>query len=520
MENRRSLTFIKRMLVRLMVTALFVICFNYDSSAQDLELESEIRAFMDQYAETSHFSGTILVEKNSMPIFNEAYGFADRTWNIPNKPDTRIRIASITKAFTAVLIMKLYEEKLLDIDEPVSSYLDNYPSHEERDDIPTIRHFMQFRSGLPHYNGLDKIGVDWINYRTYPMSPDSLANLISKIELEFEPGEDVYYSSLGYLLLGSIIEKVTGESYAKNLLKYIIKPHGLTNTLYYSDTERVGSKLAKGYQYKWEKFDDGEILVGFKEQPYRDNAITYSTGGIYSTVADLRTFGMKFIRGEIVKPKTMNEMLKPIDGIGLGWRVFDESIWEVDYPLSLVTMAGLDDGHASRLSIIDEGEIVIVILGNSGRSTNTSYLSRSILQILKNKSIYFPRYNAAEKIGETIIDKGLEEGISFFKEVRKDKNKTKYYTSENAFNTAGLRFMRNLDMLPEAIQIFKWNVELFPESINVYDSLAEAYMIYGDKDNAIKNYEVTLEKLQSEEELDNDWIDHVNNQLSRLKASN
>lgn len=504
----------------LMIVALFSIWCNSDLVAQELELKSKIKVFVDRYAETRHFSGTILVEKNSELVFNRAYGFADRNWSIRNELDTKIRIASITKAFTAVLIMRLYEEGVLDIDEPISTYLSKYPSHEESGSVPTIKHLMQFRSGIPHYNGLDKIGVDWVGYRTYPMSPDSLTNLISKIELEFEPGKDVYYSSLGYLLLGNIIEKVTGESYAKNLLRYITGPHGLTSTVYYSDAERVGQKMAKGYQYRWEKFDDEEILVGFKEQPYRDNSITYSTGGVYSTVADLRIFGLKFMKGEIVKPKTRDKMLETIDGIGLGWRVFDKSVWDVDYPLNLVTVSGLDDGHASRLSIIDKGEIVIVILGNSGRSTNTSYLSRSILQILKNKSTNLPRYNAAEKVGETIIDKGLKKGIELFKEVRKDKNKTEYYISENAFNIAGLRLMRNLDMLPEAIQMFKWNVEMFPESINVYDSLAEAYMIHGEKSNAIKNYEIVLEKLHSAEELDGEWIGHVNSQLSKLRTSN
>lgn len=480
--------------------------------------EEKIDVFLTSYEKAYELSGTVLVIEKGKTIYQKAFGFANREFDIPNNVDTKFRIASLTKTFTALVLMRMIEENQLKLNDPVSKYVSHYPS-SEKGKIPTIKQLLNHSSGLPHYEGLDELNINWDAYRSTPMKKDSLVKLVSKMKLKFEPGTKHRYSSFGYLLLGCIIEKVSDNTFAYNIDKYINNPLGLKNTGFFESNRLVKNK-ATGYIKVYKKYNDGAVYMGYEKADYRDQAITFSTGGVHSNLEDLRKLANGFMQNKIVSQQTRKLMLDTEKNWGLGLKVFDESVWGLDYKLKLITMDGVDDGYSSRLSIINDGEIIIIILGNAGRSTETSYITRTIVELLNGKKGKKLRELAAIEIAHRIINEGLDSAIKRYNTLYNNGNikKSSYYFSEDSFNTLGLRLMRNLGMIKEAIQVFQWNVKMHPKSINPYDSLAEAYMEDGNIEKSTHYYTITLQMLEKEEKKDTEWIDHVKKQLKKLKG--
>ena len=238
----------------------------------------------------SPFSGSVLVAKKGEIIFNEAYGESDRINNIPNTIDTKYGIGSVTKQFTAMLIMQLVEEKKIKLQDTINKFLP-YLSNEKANNI-TIHQLLSHTSGLPHYNGLQVVGVSLKEFGNTNYTPKELVKLIDKTLLVSTPGTEFYYSSLGYDLLGAILEEVSGKSFAELLNEKIVNPLKLKNTGF-GTNEYVLKELAKGYSYRevygwdwWVSEHGGKTT----EAPFRDQSTAYSAGGMHSTVKDLFTW--------------------------------------------------------------------------------------------------------------------------------------------------------------------------------------------------------------------------------------
>jgi CubicO group peptidase (beta-lactamase class C family) len=196
---------------------------------------------------SSPFSGTVLVAKKGEIIFEEAYGEADIVSKMPNMVDTKFGIGSVTKQFTAMIIMQLVAENRINLQDTIGKYLSYLP--KEKADQITIHQLLSHTSGLPHYDGLQTIGVSLVDFGNTSYTPKSLAELIGKTHLVYKPGTTYNYSSLGYDLLGAILEEITGKSFSALLTESIIEPLGLQNTGFGSN-EYVSKNLAKGYSYR------------------------------------------------------------------------------------------------------------------------------------------------------------------------------------------------------------------------------------------------------------------------------
>jgi CubicO group peptidase (beta-lactamase class C family) len=191
-------------------------------NAQDTP--SRIDALMSEY-ESLAFHGAVLVSVNGEVIYSKAFGFANREWSIPNTTETRFRIGSLTKAFTAALVLRLVEEQILDLHEPITTYLPNYPNPKGGD--ITLHHLLTHTSGIPSYSEFPEFGTE---IAPNPISAKILISLFSERELEFEPGSDRTYSNSGYALAGYIVNKATGMSYAEAMDKWVLIPLGLNDT--------------------------------------------------------------------------------------------------------------------------------------------------------------------------------------------------------------------------------------------------------------------------------------------------
>ncbi len=241
------------------------------------------------------FSGAALITKGDRILLEAAYGDANLVERIPNTPKTGYQIASITKGFTAALIMQLRDEGKLDLDDPAAQYLPDLPNLE-LDGVPiTIRHLLGHTSGVADFTEL----FDLTDVASYPATLDELVDRIAAAPLLFTPGSDYAYSSSGYLYLGRIIEAITGATWEAVLEERILDPLDLRRT-WLTRPARSGP-LATGYL----PIEGFIVPVSRLGRP----DLAESAGGLTSTLADLHTWLDAFLTGRVVPPAIVGEML-------------------------------------------------------------------------------------------------------------------------------------------------------------------------------------------------------------------
>src|SRR5687768_11004790 len=219
------------------VIVLFI--YPYAALAQDRAAKiQEVLALAHKYKQ---FNGSALVAQNGKVVYKGAFGMANMEWGIPNTPDTRFRLGSITKQFTAALTLQLVEQGKIKLDGKITDYLPDY-----RQDIGqkvTVHHLLTHTSGIPSYTGQPGF---FENVSRNPYKVVDFVKQYASGDLEYEPGSKYSYNNSGYFLLGAIIERVTGKSYEQVLKENILDPAGMKNTGYdHHDT--LIPKRAAGY---------------------------------------------------------------------------------------------------------------------------------------------------------------------------------------------------------------------------------------------------------------------------------
>lgn len=225
--------------IKLIAVCLFMQLFSLAVSAQDKA--KQIDQLLTKYKEYGQFNGSALIAENGKIILKKGYGLANMEWDIPNQPSTKFRLGSISKQFTALLIVKLAEEGKLKLDVPITTYLSDYP--KETGDKITIHHLLTHTSGIPNYTSTPNFLRD---KSRNPYTPEDFVKTFNKLPLEFTPGEKFRYSNSGYFLLGYIIEKVTGKTYEQYLQEIILTPLKMANTGY-DHFEVILKNRAAGY---------------------------------------------------------------------------------------------------------------------------------------------------------------------------------------------------------------------------------------------------------------------------------
>jgi CubicO group peptidase (beta-lactamase class C family) len=264
----------------LRIVTLLALCLtsNHRVVAAQNVSEASLRERLEQIA-NSHtadntFMGSVLVARGNKILLNKGYGKASLERNIPNDPDTKFRIGSLTKQFTAALVLLLQQDGNLRIEDPVRKYLPDAP--ESWDKITLIEL-------LGHNSGIPEIQSD-PRFRSWAMSPHTHAEELALFKdrpLNFEPGSKNEYSNSNYLVLGAVIEKVTGEDYGTLLRNRIFKPLGM-NASGVDKDGLVLPKRAQGYNN-----DNGRLVPA----PSESMSVPWSAGSIYSTANDLLRAG-------------------------------------------------------------------------------------------------------------------------------------------------------------------------------------------------------------------------------------
>ena len=257
--------------------------------------QSELSARMDRmvryYSDDDLFSGSVMVARDGKVLFSRAYGYADPEWKVPNTVDTKFRIGSLTKQFTAASILILEDRGLLKVEDPLKKYFPNIPA--AWDDI-TIHELLTHTSGIVTYT---LVRHPWPTNESFDVP--KLIDFLKEAPLDFPPGTDYRYDNSGYFLLGGIIEKVSGQSYEKFLHDNVFAPLGMTSTGY-DHLETFLDNRASGY--------DRNGIHEYSNAAYMDMSVPYAAGALYSTVSDLTTWEQALYNGQLFSPAELQKM--------------------------------------------------------------------------------------------------------------------------------------------------------------------------------------------------------------------
>lgn len=456
--------------------ALLLLIFITANSSFAQQTATQIDELMKKYYDYGQFNGAILVAEKGKVVYAKGLGLANMEWSMPNQPDTKFRIGSITKQFTATLILQLVEEGKLKLDGKITDYLTDY--RKDTGDRVTIHHLLNHTSGIPSYTSRP-------DFRTAIMrNPYKITDFVKQLtsgDLEFEPGSKFSYNNSGYVLLGAIIEKVTGKSYETVLTERILKPLGMTNSGYDS-TSPLLPKRASGYEKR---------PSGYVNAPYLDMSLPYAAGSIYSTVEDLYKWDQALHEGKILSAESRKLMFTPgLSNYGYGIRITDETIGKSELKTKIIGHGGGINGFNSLLTrAVDKGQTV-VILDNVGQGRRHGQITTSIIGIMNGQPYDPPKQSIAEVL-YPIAEKDVAAAVAEYRKLKATKADS-YDFAENELQTLGYQLV-GLKRLKDAVEIFKLNVEMFPKSSNSYDSLGETYLELGEKDLALTSYKKAIE---------------------------
>ena len=454
--------------------ALLVIC-NVAFSQSKAEKIDEL---IGKYAEYGKFNGSVLVADQGKVIYKKGFGMANMEWDIPNAPNTKHRLGSITKQFTAMLILQLAAEGKLDLQAPITKYVPDYP--KETGDKITTHHLLTHTSGIPNYTSFPRFFQD---ESRNPYTPDEFVKKFADKSLEFTPGEQFNYSNSGYFLLGVIVEKLSGKTYEAMLHDNIFKPLGMHDSGYDNHADILKNR-ATGYQRQGNSYVNSNYL---------DMSIPYAAGSLYSTAEDLYKWDQALYTNKLLPQKYMDLYFKPqIPAFGknhyaYGWGVGYSKIGKSKDSIYTIGHGGGINGFNTNISRATSDKSLVVLLSNAGGAPLNN-MTRAIRGILHDKPYNMPKKSVANELLEVINNKGIAAGLERYKAI---KGSDGYNLNEREMNTIGYQLL-GAEKVAEAAEVFKLNVAAFPKSSNVYDSYGEALMKLGKNDLAIKNYKKSV----------------------------
>ncbi len=311
------------------------------------QIAISLEAWFKALSESDKFSGTALVAWHGEPIFSTACGLANIRWNVPNNLDTRFDLGSINKSFTKIAIGQLLSQGKLTLDDVIAKYLPDYPNEQVGCQV-TIRHLLNHTSGLG-----DIFTEEFFNSSKslYRKSQDFFPLFVDQ-PLQFEPGEGQSYSNAGFMVLGAIIEKVSGEPYDEYVLHHIFEPSGMASSGFFSRDDPVAN-VATGYTLTGEGEDNIQRRSNVFILPIKGN----SAGSAQSTVGDLLRFDTALREHHLLDPEYTAWYLG-------GNEPLPDSVQDVSHEraTAAVGIAGGAPGVNSALE--SDGDLAVIVLSN------------------------------------------------------------------------------------------------------------------------------------------------------------
>ena len=313
---------------------------------------SAVDAYLSGLAASNQFSGAVLVAKRGTVVLAKGYGLANVATNTPNTPETRFRLASVTKQFTSMAVMQLVAQGKLKLDSSVCAYVPQCPGGWQP---ITLKHLLTHTSGLPNFTDLGSYEATMAQ----PTTPEALVARFRDLPLNSEPGSVYHYGNSGYVLLGYIVERVSGQSYAEYLRDHVFGPLGMANSGYdVGDTH-----LAQGYAAPGVPCS---VL----------NATTlFSAGGLYSTVRDMYRWDQALYGSKLLPDDLRSQIFTPqVGNYGFGWLILQHNGQRtVEHP-------GLMSGAATHIARLPDAGITVIVLSNL-ETANVDAISNQLIAL-------------------------------------------------------------------------------------------------------------------------------------------
>ncbi|MCM0650251.1 beta-lactamase family protein [Clostridium swellfunianum] len=369
----------------------------------------KINQYLDEYTSLWPFSGAVLVINNEQVVFNKTYGMASIEHSVPITTKTKFKIASLTKQITCMGIMILQERGLLKVNDSIRKFFPDYPELNER---ITIHNLMTHTSGL--FNDFSVVDP-YLMLGKRLFTHQEVFDLYKDLPQEFEPGEGWSYCYFGYYLLGVIIERVSGKTYAEFLKENIFEPLGMNNTGLDDYIEILPNK-ANGY------YASGERLVCCEI----DTMSAFSAGAIYSTVEDMILWDQALYNNKLVSQNTLNEIFTPFrNNYGYGWFIDEVT------NRRRVRHSGGGNGFSHQYHRYIDERVSILVLSNYGFS-NSFDINENIAKIIFNEKYSSPSKPRKSELDMKVYDTytGVYQEEGFKLEVKRD-NELLYFVQEN-----------------------------------------------------------------------------------------
>ena len=463
---------------------IFIVCVvNQEIVAQKTtDYEKKIDKVIKPFKDFHMFNGTILVAKNGEIIYEKGIGQANMEWQIDNKPDVKFVIGSMSKSFTATLVLKMVEDGKLTLQDTISKYLPNFP--KEKGNKITIHHLLSNTSGIPNYFRLP--GWTKGKFRKDISKKNFIAE-IAKLDLQFQPGKQYLYSNSGYYLLAAILENIIGEDFDHIMNTYIFNPLNMKNSGIYSN-KNLTARIANGYKIS----SDG----GYRNQSYINMKLFNAAGNVFSTASDIFKWEQALYSNNFLSEVSKLKLFNPKNHYG--WRNELLKIDGIKNEISTVNYDGQIEGYSSMITRFIDDKNTIIILGNIG----TSYfakkkLTNDIAAILYGLPTQKEETPLSFVLTKALFDGDLEKAIMLYM-----SNKEFYSTNEQLINDIGQQLSwSGQDNI--AIKIFEINASIYSDSPSANFQIAEAYKKINKLKKSIPYYKKTLKHYPSNKYIKN-----------------
>jgi CubicO group peptidase (beta-lactamase class C family) len=416
----------------------------------------------------------VAIIHNGKMVLQRSFGISNIQDSVPVNNQTLFSINSCTKAFTGVAIMQLVEDGQLDITDPVGKYLEG---------LPIVWQPVTIRQLLTHVSGLPNIVTNDNNGKLIADRQDSAWARVQRMPMEFPTGEQYHYNQTNFVLLGKIIDKLRGKPFAQVFKERQFDPSGMLKTGF-GDSRDIITDKAPSYRYYSSL--DGTDLGSEKLCNVYEEFSTFrrTASGMNSTAKDLANWIIALQQMKLLKSTTTLGLLWTPGTFNngspapwaLGWQINDRA----KHPAVYAT-----GGARSAFFIYPEDDLAVIILTNLVLSNPEQFMDAIA-------GYYIPDLRPAQSIHvlrTELLKKGFKNAVQVISDLKR-KDAT-LQIAEQDLNSWGYRLLRS-GKKREALEIFKANATLYPESSNVYDSLAEAYAASGRNSEAIENYERSL----------------------------
>lgn len=436
------------------ISYFFVLLIIFSCSTRNFKTEkntiyaSKIDSLMTKSYERGLFNGNILVVKNNKTVYQKSFGFTDETQQTALTDKSIFNPGSIAKEFNAVSIMILVERGLLSLDDPISKFNFGLPKWSEK---VTIRHLINYASGMPRIES----GLTIIN------DEDAWRILRSNDNLLFEPGTGYRYDNGNVFLQRRIIEKVTGMSYQEFVIKNIVKPLKMTNSVF---------EPKFGYKNRTSCYDMDNV---------RCPELKFISGWLWVDINDLYKWIHALNTNRLISKESFHTLLNnpysKDQGGSLG-TYFENEGWQrhngVSYKFESIILNDI------------KNDVTIILLSNNLNKVWS--LGHTIHDIMLGKAYEIPKrsvYQVLRKESQTDVDKAIET----YYLLKKTSEKEYSFENPSELNTLGYELLR-VGKINESIKIFQLATKEFPKNANLFDSLGEAYLANKQYDLALDSY--------------------------------